>query len=536
MAARNDLPGFACPIEGRPALEADLRQPGRRAILATALSSVAAAALAACGGGGGGSSGGAIVGPIMLDANPATAAPPAPAATPTSVGAEPQPAAPAPQAATPASSSIAQADPAPIEDVAPAQAEKARLLKLQQSAAAAPVDRSGIAALSGVTVNQFGQGVVPTLTGEKAFVRRYISGAGIGLADLDSIVKFFNRGQMTHVDGGKVTCNGNDDSHAEFWDAGDRSSSPLMMGFHYDGRSFSLSGTTFSHWSLWVEGVGNLRPDIVFSSNGSHTVVDFGSAAPRKILLTSALGTWLSEIGTGKDRTVTPWDWRAEQRQPVAGFLNDSYGYGFMYGLVGMSFLEYQSKLMGYGAWAASVIGSTGYLKTNPGQADNAQEPFRQRVIDQGGVDCVHLQLGINDPLVGFGPASAKVIDNQRAALGNAGLLVVMGPWAPSQSAATRAGSSYLARRDLLLLKMRRTSGPWIFLDNLAGTWETSRGKTRPAARGPWQTGDGFVAHETGVGNSDTWVSSDGTHPTALGDVNLAEIYAAEYKQALATF
>jgi hypothetical protein len=73
-------------------------------------------------------------------------------------------------------------------------------------------------------------------------------------------------------------------------------------------------------------------------------------------------------------------------------------------------------------------------------------------------------------------------------------------------------------------------------LDNIRGSWKTSKGTSRSALRGPWQTGEGNKGAPTGVGNGDTWLNSDGVHPsTPVGITGLAEVLTSELRAALAS-
>lgn len=60
-------------------------------------------------------------------------------------------------------------------------------------------------------------------------------------------------------------------------------------------------------------------------------------------------------------------------------------------------------------------------------------------------------------------------------------------------------------------------TGPWVQVNNLAGTWRNSSGASGSLGGQPWQTGSGRVGATTGTGNGDRYVSPDGTHPSAAG-------------------
>ena len=115
-------------------------------------------------------------------------------------------------------------------------------------------------------------------------------------------------------------------------------------------------------------------------------------------------------------------------------------------------------------------------------------------------------------------------------------VLVAVGPWAPSEINGTNPSGTYIARMNAISEIVEALPGPWVVLDNLRGNWRTSKGTSRGALRGPWQTGEGKTGAPTGVGNGDTWLNADGVHPTTpVGITGLAEVLTSELRAALAS-
>lgn len=429
-----------------------------------------------------------------------------------------------------------------VDDLASTVVIPPAVLAARSAAATAPTP--GNLQYQAQTVSYLGPNEFPDLS----FDRHYTSGAGIGTADFFTKVKASFYPTSWESLGGPT--NGeNDGSNAAFWTAWKSSmgtvqnSNPVYVGFQTPSRYLWIPSQSGRQAQLRVDGkLLPINTPITWPSNNNMAKIDLGSVgagAGRKIVL-QGLGIhdlWLSELSVTSGAALAPYDWMADTGRVSAAFFGDSYQLGGDYSLVGLPFVQYIAELSGFGATIQSSIGGTGYV-TNGGSADypDLQSAIRQTIVTRESPTVVVVQAGINDPGgAGTNAAMLAVYTALRAALPNA-LIVAQTAWSPSQTAGQAGGGKYQSMRTNLYSVMAGLSGPWIIIDNLAGTWLTSSGKSRSVAYGPWQTGDGNAGAPTGTGNGDTWVSADGTHPTALGYKGLAELFAMFLKEALIAF
>lgn len=159
-------------------------------------------------------------------------------------------------------------------------------------------------------------------------------------------------------------------------------------------------------------------------------------------------------------------------------------------------------------------VGGTGYVHVN-GVYPNAQTRISQIINAHGGhSDVVMVALGINDAMDGTIDAGVMAYYKAlRIGLPNS-LFIVIGAFCPVET----NGALYLAgRSNPIFAAVRAAGGPYIILDNISGTFESSWGTSGSVGGLPWQTGTGKVGTTTGSGNGDIYVSSDGTHPNVAG-------------------
>lgn len=417
------------------------------------------------------------------------------------------------------------------------------VLAARTAAAAAPTP--GNLQFQAQTVSYLGANTFP----DSSFDRHYTSGAGIGTADFFSVTKPYFYPTSWDTLGGPT--NGeNDGSNAAFWTAAKLSmgtvqnSNPVFVAFQTPSRRVWIPSQATRQVQMRVDGkLLPLGSPITFPSNNNMAKIDFGSVgvgAGRKIVLQSSAipSLWVAEISVDSGSAIVPYDWHTDTGRIVGAMMGDSYQINLPdYTLAGLPYAQYLAELLGWGAFTQSSIGGTGYLQDG-GSADypNVQSAIRQAVVTRENPTALLWQLGINDP--SGAPTNAAMTafaQAMRTALPNA-LLIAQTAWSPKESQGQQVGGKWQLLRTQLYATMAGVSGPWIIIDNLAGTWLTSSGKSRGAAMGPWQTGDGYVGGATGIGNGDTWVSNDQVHPTALGQKGLAELTAQFTKEALAAF
>ncbi len=227
--------------------------------------------------------------------------------------------------------------------------------------------------------------------------------------------------------------------------------------------------------------------------------INFGGAQ-RRVISFEALGLAFGGV------IIAPGDkiFRAEKPLgPKAIVLGDSYTEGLV------CYAQRLADLMGWEVWSSGV-GGTGYL--NPGPAGRVK--FRDRVqtdVIAHNPDIVLVAGGIND--VSDSPASLRIeaealYDTILTNLPSA-KLVVVGPWWPRGN----PPQFVLDARDAF--KAAAASRGLEFIDPLVATnaSQTNIG---------WITGTGNAGNPTGDGNADSYISSDGTHPTDLGHQYLA--------------
>lgn len=392
------------------------------------------------------------------------------------------------------------------------------------------------------TVSFLGANAFPDLS----FDRHYTSGAGIGSADFFTVTKPYFYPTSWDTLGGPT--NGeNDGSNAAFWttkkDMGSvQNNIGVYVGFQTPSRYIWIPSQASRVAQLRVD--GKLLPAntaITYPANNQMAKIDLGSVgtgAGRKIVLQGSADFWVAEVSVSAGSAIIPYDWMADANKVTASFMGDSYQQGGDYSLVGLPFIQYIAELCGFGAITASSIGGSGYGTANssdPVAYPSFLSSIRLNVVTRDTPQVHICQGGINDP---GDSTTTTAMQNYysaiRSALPNA-LIVAQTAWAPVQSDGANPAGKYQAMRTALYNTMANIAGPWIIIDNLAGTWRTSRGTASTTATGAWQTGNGRVGATTGSGNGDTWVSSDGTHPSAVGFKGLAELFATAYKAAVAS-
>lgn len=281
------------------------------------------------------------------------------------------------------------------------------------------------------------------------------------------------------------------------------------------------------------------------AAHNAYVRFDFGTRATRRISFYGSSSQGPCAIAIGNMDRIVPWDRSSE---PSFCAMTDSYGqpdaenWGW-----GGPFWE-AASLLGIPHLDLNAIGGTGYAP-NTGSIDrqNPGNAFIAR-INTGVVSRPDLFMtagGINDnnslaapPLyatpeqarLGFETAVNTYFRDLRAALPGS-VLVAMGPWAPVESIPVNAVAR--SKADAIRSAMQTIGGPWIFLDNLNGSWINSSGIRTPAAGSGWQTGTGNVGNPRGDGNGDLYVAADGAHPTAAGCLYLGQVIAAQLRDAL---
>lgn len=318
-------------------------------------------------------------------------------------------------------------------------------------------------------------------------------------------------------------------------------SSRPYIAFTTDATDLSVSLMAGSRCRPEVDGV---RWPYV-ESPGNNRYVNYALPAGTKTVVMSGQGDgscFYGDICVNTGATITPFDFQGPEALSIT-MVGDSYlGYNDDVDS-NTGFVEMMANMIGVRAIAETGRGSTGYQRNAGGEGWALVEPERLAFVNAQQTSIISVQMGINDsiPRDASGPdidtlqAIGDTWASIRAANPHA-LLIGQGPWAPNEVNGANPDAKYQIILARLYEVFRAMAGPWIFLDNLNGTWETSWGTTRPTPRGPWQTGTGNEGAPTGSGNGDTWVQADGTHPTVpVGITGLSQIWAAEVRAALAS-
>ena len=477
-----------------------------------------AALVGACGGGG--DSGGTPQGGAQT--------PPASAPTPT-------------QTAPDGSTNGDTAQPLPQSPAVTAPSD-ALLARAKTAAASAPTTVAAIPKRAGPAPTLLASGTTPSW----AYQRYWISGdgrngAGGATADnprLDAVAFIYNFAKWVKLPAG-TTNNFNDASKADYWTTGgDFGGSQAYIGIRTNARYVAMPSQSFGRMSLIVDGE-IVVPGVDYTAPNQYAVWDLGTSVERNLVFVGNSGAWISEVVTEKGASIAPYDFTATQPTTIS-FTGDSYLGHAAFEETGMSFIDMQARLLGAVATTATHVGGTGYRADSGGDpGTRADSPQRMARFTEAKPTIMIVELGINDPWPGSGPTTLEsmktVLQGARAA-NPEGVLVAVGPWAPSQFSGANPDDTYIARMNAISGIVEALPGPWVVLDNLRGNWKTSKGTARGSLRGPWQTGEGKAGSPTGTGNGDTWLNADGVHPTTpVGITGLAEVLASELRAALAS-
>lgn len=271
---------------------------------------------------------------------------------------------------------------------------------------------------------------------------------------------------------------------------------------------------------------------------------DFGSAAVRRISVYGVSSRGPCSVVTRASDSLQPWDRSAE-----ASFcaMSDSYGGGAGQHWRGGPFGE-AAALLGLPHIDINAIGSTGYAPNNTNAASrDAGNMFPARLNSSvaASPDLVLTAGGLNDnndhsapPLYasaeqarqGFDTAVAAYYRQLRQALPEA-VLAACGPWRPRADGVRDAVEC--SKAATIFAGLQAVGGPWIWLDNLGGSWRNSAGAAGAGGSGPWQTGTGNSSAPRGDGNGDLYLAADGTHPNSAGHSYLGARIAADVRAAL---
>lgn len=286
---------------------------------------------------------------------------------------------------------------------------------------------------------------------------------------------------------------------------------PYSVYFAYDGARFE----TRMKWTnnpgtphrVWADGnlIGT-TPAVTGTPTGGELwyLVTLPDARPRNIRIDFNGGTHFGGINI--ESTARTIGYPTLKKGPRCIILGDSFTEGTGASDVFRSYVNRLGLHMGWGDTWASGSGGTGYLAT-PAGFNPPRVTFRSRVttdvINQN-PNIVIIAGGYND----YGTYTPGQVGTEAGLLFDAiinGLpnaeVIVIGPW--SSKGGYQSGDS--GESDAI--KAQAVSRGLYFID--------------PGGES-WITGTGRVGATTGVGNADTYISSDGIHPSDAGHAYLA--------------
>ncbi|HUD34306.1 MAG TPA: SGNH/GDSL hydrolase family protein [Variovorax sp.] len=482
------------------------------------------ALIAACGGGEGGSSGTAGSGSAAVPAS-------TPALTPTPTPAPTQ-ATPSGSAATPPAAQVPEATVPPVTPLALAK----------KAAASAPTAVASIPTRAGPAPTLLESGATPSWPYQRYWIsgdgRNNGSGTTADNPRLDTVAFIYNFSKWAKRPTG-TTNNLNDGSRADYWTtSADHGGSQAYIGIRTNSRYVAMPSETFCLMSLIVDG-RMIVPGVDYTANNQYAVWDLGTNETRNLVFVGSPTALISEVVIEDGATIAPYDFTVDQPVTIS-FTGDSYLGHQAIEQTGLTFVDMQARLLGAVATTATHVGGTGYRADIDGDVQTrASSPERLARFTEAKPTIMIVELGINDPWPGSGPTTVEsmktLLQGARAANPNS-VLVAVGPWEPNESDAREPNGQDVAVMNAISATVEALPGPWIVLDNIRGSWKTSNGTSRGSLRGPWQTGEGKTGSPTGIGNGDTWLNSDGVHPTTpAGITGLAEVLTTELRAALAS-
>ncbi|GFE20041.1 SGNH/GDSL hydrolase family protein [Streptomyces nigrescens] len=262
---------------------------------------------------------------------------------------------------------------------------------------------------------------------------------------------------------------------------------------------------------------GRKASDLMQSSGGTtagsgHLItIDLGSAAPRRIRLDFTTFPF-GGIYLPPGASIWQVPLRGQRFMGLGDSLTD--GSAGNTGAGGGTWFARTARHLGCAdAWEQGR-GGTGYITAG------SYATFGDRIavdVIPNAPDLLTIWGGYNDNTgsqSAISAAATSLYSTLKSAL-PACQMYVIGCWSPTGS----PGASIPTTDTTLRTAAAAASIP--FISPITGSCYDATG-TLVATHGRWITGTGKVGATTGVGNADTWISSDGVHPTDTGHIGLA--------------
>lgn len=295
---------------------------------------------------------------------------------------------------------------------------------------------------------------------------------------------------------------------ADFQNAGStRCYNALNTGsvdFDFDGDAFEFIFYGYSVGSgvklrVWVNGeCANSSGTTAQTDNKDHLMkVDFGSRAWRRIRVEwSSIGSaclWSGVMAKPTDTVIYP----VNSPGPKVSILSDSFGMGPSTGVAGDGWAFRLPAMLGCRAPLISAVSGSGYTAGTP-----YTNSGRITTVTTGSPDLIIVQGSVNDDGASsgaFSTAASSVFSSLRSAAPDATIMATSVMWPRSGL----YGSNSASRNTAIQSAVEAVGGYYI---DTAG----------------WFTGTGNSGSTNGTGNSDYFLGSDSTHPTAAGHLYIA--------------
>lgn len=305
------------------------------------------------------------------------------------------------------------------------------------------------------------------------------------------------------------------------------SPAPLVIDFVYTGTQFEVS-----HNSESIQCFVNGQPTTAYHSapiTGFASEVrryNFGTSATRRIRLilgtTYFIGIYIEPTGTiGLKPSLT---------NGRLIWASDSLGVGSYATPLETGFVGQIRQFFDCDLWNSSV-GGTGYLNDGGG---GGSVPLPARMISDvynNAPDVFVMCMGANDVFTyttaQVNAVLAPLFSQMNSSLVGVKVIVI----GPNEWNNTMVALPVYANMCSELQSLCAAHG-WPYIDQ--GTGKTyNKSGTLVNTTSQWITGTGYVGNPQGDGNADTYISSDGVHPTNAGHDYLAGLLVTEIQRCL---
>lgn len=288
----------------------------------------------------------------------------------------------------------------------------------------------------------------------------------------------------------------------------------IVIAADLEGSAFDIVARSSDRWCIFADGEmvynGFVSIPYVAGYSLSRIGVDFGTRVNKRIV---AYGQTFGFVGMAVDKVGSLAAVDISQ-QPKISFMTNSFGQSIAPHSFCGPFLEAILQMVTSDIaplFTISPGGGSGFIAGGTG-GKNYQDAGRLSCMSGPDPDMVVVVDAVNDGTSGLDTAASAVFAAIRAASPNA-VIASIETWT-STTSVFPAGQT---KQALVQGTLSGIAGPWVSIDVTRGAWANSAGKAGRIGASPWCSGDGYVDHETGAGNSDVITSSDAVHPSPYG-------------------